>query len=68
MIGQLYSKIELRFWNWAIPVLSRSQRLRHILGELRPMANRAFLKKFGLQSLLVASAGFICGILISIVR
>ncbi|HVP21923.1 MAG TPA: hypothetical protein VMS73_08685 [Anaerolineaceae bacterium] len=68
MIGQLYSKIELSFWNWAIPVLSRSQRLRRFLGELRPMANRTSLKKFGLQSLLVASAGFIFGIVISIVR
>jgi hypothetical protein len=67
MIGQMYSRIELHFWDWAIPLLSRSQRVRSILSQLRPMANRAFLKKFGLQSLLVASAGFISGIAISLI-
>jgi hypothetical protein len=66
MIGQMYSRIELRFWDWAIPVLSHSRRVHLILGQLRPLANRAFLRKFGLQSLLVASAGFTTGIVVSL--
>jgi hypothetical protein len=67
MIGQMYSRIELRFWDWAIPVLSHSQRVHNILRQLRPLANRAFLKKFGLQSLLVASAGLTTGIVVSLI-
>lgn len=58
MIAQLYSRIELRFWDWAIPLLSRSRRLQNILKEIQPLANRAFQKKVGLRSLLIAAAGF----------
>ncbi len=58
MINQMYSRLELRFWDWAIPLLSHSHRLQNLLKQLQPLADPAFLKKVGFRSLLVAVAGF----------
>ncbi len=58
MINQMYSRIELRFWDWAIPLLSHSQRLQKLLKQLQPLADPSYLKKIGLRSLLVAAFGF----------
>ncbi len=58
MINQMYSRIELRFWDWAIPLLSHSRRLQNVLKLLQPLASPSFLKKIGLRSMLVAAAGF----------
>ena len=58
MLTQMYSRIELRFWDWAIPTLSHSRRLQQLLRQLRPLADRSSLRKIGLRSLLVAAIGF----------
>ncbi len=58
MINQMYSRIELRFWDWAIPLLSHSRRLQNLLKELQPLAEPSFLKKIGFRSLLIAACGF----------
>lgn len=65
MLTQIYSRIELRFWDWAIPTLSHSHRLQQWLRQLQPLANRASLRKIGLRSLLVAAIGFGGGALLA---
>ena len=65
MINQMYSRIELRFWDWAIPLLSHSHHVQQFIRQLRPLADRSVLKKIGIQSLLVASTGFASGIVIA---
>jgi len=67
MIGQMYSRIELRFWDWAIPMLSHSRPLQKFLRQLSPLANQASLKRFGIQSLLIAGAGFTSGVVIALI-
>jgi len=58
MINQMYSRIELRFWDWAIPLLSHSRRLQDLLKQLKPLTEPSYLKKIGLRSLLIAACGF----------
>jgi hypothetical protein len=65
MINQMYSHIELRFWDWAIPVLSHSYRVQQFIRQLHPLANRSVLKKLGIQSGFVALTGFASGIVIA---
>jgi len=65
MINQMYSRIELRFWDWAIPVLSHSQRVKQFIRQLQPFTNQLVLKKFAIQSLIIAMAGFASGLVIS---
>jgi hypothetical protein len=57
MINQMYSRIELRFWDWAIPLLSHSRRLQNLLKQLLPLAEPSYLKKIGLRSMLVVACG-----------
>ncbi len=65
MINQMYSRIELRFWDWAIPVLSHSRRVQQFIRQFQPFTNQSILKKFGIQSLIIATAGFASGLFIS---
>ena len=58
MICQMYSRIELRFWDWVIPLLSHSRRLQNILKQLQPLVDHSYQRKFGLRSLLIAAIGF----------
>jgi predicted regulator of amino acid metabolism with ACT domain len=67
MINQMYSRIELRFWDWAIPVLSHSPRIQKFLRQLRPYANQNVARKIGLQVLIIATGGFSFGILASLI-
>ncbi len=65
MINQMYSRIELRFWDWAIPLLSHSRRLQNLLKQLQPLADKSYLKKIGLRSLLIAVFGFGSGAILA---
>jgi predicted CDP-diglyceride synthetase/phosphatidate cytidylyltransferase len=65
MINQMYSRIELRFWDWAIPVLSHSCRVKQFIRQLQPFTNQLVLKKFAFQSIIIGLAGFAGGLIIS---
>ncbi len=65
MINQVYSRFELRFWDWAIPVLSHSRRVQQFIRQLQPFTNQNVLKKFGVQSMIISLAGFASGLFIS---
>jgi hypothetical protein len=65
MINQMVSRLELCFWDWAIPVLSHSRRVQQFIRQLQPFTNRSVLKKLGIQSLVIAATGFASGLLLS---
>ena len=67
MINQMYSRIELRFWDWAIPVLSHSPRIQTFLRQLQPYTNRKIARKIAFQLLAIATAGFGFGVFASLV-
>jgi hypothetical protein len=67
MINQMYSRIELRFWDWAIPVLSHSPRIQNFLHELRPYTSQKMARKIGLQVLIIATSGFGFGVVASLI-
>jgi hypothetical protein len=66
MINQMYSRIELLFWDWAIPVLSHSPRIQHFLRQLQPYTSRKMARKIALQMVVIASAGFSFGVIASL--
>ncbi len=57
----LTTRIELRFWDWAIPALTTSRRLRWILKQVHPLTDPAVVRKLGIRSLVVSAAGLASG-------
>lgn len=66
MINQMCSRLELRFWDWAIPLLSHSPRLQNLLKQLQPLADHSYQKKIGLRAIIVAAIGFGGGVLLAL--
>jgi len=66
MINQMYSRLELRFWDWAIPVLSHSRHVKNFFRQFHPLTRPAALKNAAIQSIFVALAGFAGGLLVSL--
>jgi hypothetical protein len=63
MITQMYTRIELRFWDWAIPVLSQSPRVHKMLRWFSPLADEAFTRSLLKRSLILSVVGFVGGVL-----
>jgi hypothetical protein len=64
MIANLSKKLEIRFWDFAIPMMSNNQKLRQLVNEVyhlfqdRELRQRTFFIFSG------SFAGFICGCVI----
>jgi hypothetical protein len=64
MISDLSKKIELKFWDFAIPLLSKSGWLSNLFHKLVDLYNDdQFVKKVAIV-VVAAFAGFACGFLI----
>jgi hypothetical protein len=61
MTTNFYTRLELRFWDWAIPTLTYSRRVHWVCKQLQPLSDRKFVRKMGLQSLIFSLAGFASG-------
>ncbi len=61
MLTNIYVRMELRFWDWAIPMLTNSRRIHWVLKQLHPIADQKAIRKLGIQSLLVSIAGLVSG-------
>jgi hypothetical protein len=64
MIANLSKKLEIRFWDFAIPMMSNNHKLRSLVNEIyrllqdHEMCQRTYFILFG------SIAGFICGCVI----
>lgn len=61
MIAQICTKIELTFWNWAIPTLSNSQKVHRLIRHIRTIADGQNLRWFAVRAALAGTAGLVCG-------
>ena len=57
----LKNRLELRFWDWAIPTLKTDRRLHWLLKNLRPLTDPTTVRKLGIRSLVVSLAGLASG-------
>ena len=55
------TRLELRFWDWAIPTLKTSHRLHWLLKQARPLTDPIVVRKLGIRSLVVSLAGLASG-------
>ena len=68
MIADLSKKMEIRFWDFAIPMMSNNQKLRKIVNELyhlmqdRELRNRTFIILSG------SCTGFLFGLVVFFIR
>lgn len=64
MISQLSKRIELKFWDIMIPLLSNSSRLRVIVQKLVDLYHEEKIVKQTATVVVIACAGFASGFLI----
>jgi hypothetical protein len=64
MISQLSKKIELKFWDAVIPLLSNSTWLRTIAKRMSDLYHDEQIVRHIAIGLVIAFAGFACGFLI----
>ena len=63
MASRISKKIELKFWDIAIPLLSNSSRLRDMTAKTLHLYHDGELKRKAITGLIVAISGFLCGFL-----
>ena len=63
MIATVFNKIELRFWDIALPLLSQSEPLRKVIKGMVNFYNDDNLVRTAALLAMIACAGFASGIL-----
>jgi hypothetical protein len=61
MIVDLSKKLEIRFWDFAIPMMSNNQKLRKLVNEIYHLLQNRELRQRTLFILSGSFAGFVCG-------
>jgi Fe-S-cluster formation regulator IscX/YfhJ len=61
MTINFYTRLELKFWDWAIPTLTNSRRIHWLFRQIHPLTDPVAVRKLGLRSLIVSLAGFASG-------
>ena len=61
MIANLSKKLEIRFWDFAIPMMSNNQKLRKLVNETYHLLQNPELRQRTFLIFSGSLAGFICG-------
>ncbi|MCX6054703.1 MAG: hypothetical protein NTZ74_07305 [Chloroflexi bacterium] len=64
MIGQLSKKIELKFWDIILPILSNSTILQNIISKCVSLYHNDVLTRQIATAVVISCAGFACGFII----
>jgi hypothetical protein len=64
MIANLSKKLEIRFWDFAIPMMSNNQKLRKLVNEVYRVFQDHELRQRTFFILSGSFAGFLCGCVI----
>ncbi len=68
MVSRIAKALELKFWDFAIPMLSNSTRLRRWTAGLLSQSRVAVLTKGLTVGLVTAIAGILCGFFVYALR
>ncbi len=61
MISQFCNRLELGFWNWAIPTLTNNLKVRRMIGKFRSISLEHPTEWYLLRAALAGAAGLVCG-------
>jgi len=66
MIANMSKKLEIRFWDFAIPMMSNNQKFRKLVNELYHLLQDRDLRQRTFFILSGSFAGFLCGCVVFI--